>query len=82
MSDFTSKLKFSPGVNLGEKVEASANADGVGSMSFEVELDVEGDVGVPNGKHRRRFDERWLRDSQSKERFKVAQAMITTKQHY
>lgn len=47
-------------------------------MTFAVELedDVEGDVGVPKGRHRRRLVGRWLIDSQSKERFNVAQAMI------
>lgn len=64
---------------MGVKAEASANADGVGSMSFEVELEeVEFDAELPNGKHRRRFVGRWLMDSQSKDRFKVAQAIITT----
>lgn len=76
------RLENWPGVNLGVKAEASANADGVGSMSFDVELEeVEGDDWVPNGKQRRRFVGRWLRDSQSKERFKVAQA-ITTNRRY
>lgn len=55
------------------KIDASANGDGVGSMTLEVEVD--GDVGLPNGKQRRRFVGRWLIDSQSNERFNVAQAM-------
>lgn len=46
-------------------------------MTFAVEIDdVEGDVGVPKGRHRRRFVGRWLMDSQSKERFKVAHAIM------
>jgi hypothetical protein len=49
--------RHSPGVNLGVKADASAKGDGVGSMTLAVELeeDVEGDVGVPKGRHRRRF---------------------------
>jgi hypothetical protein len=48
-------------------------------MSFELEVDGEdeGDVGLPNGKHLRRLVGRWFSDSQSSERFKVAQAMVS-----
>lgn len=69
--------RHSPGVNLGVNADASAKGDGVGSMTLavEVEEDVEGEEGVPNGKHRRRFVGRWLMDSQSNDRFKVAHAM-------
>jgi hypothetical protein len=61
------------------KADASAKGDCVGSITLAVELDedVEGDVGVPKGRHRRRFVGRWLIDSQSKERFNVAHAMIS-----
>lgn len=70
-------LRNLPGVNLGVNDEASANGDCVASMIFEVELeDVEGEDGVPNGKHLRRLVGRWLIDSQSNERFNVAHAMI------
>lgn len=47
--------KNSPGVNFGVYEDASAKGDGVGSMSFDVELEVEGEVGLPKGKHRRRL---------------------------
>jgi hypothetical protein len=46
-----------PGVNFGAKIDASVNGDGVGSITFDAELeDVEGDDdGLPNGRHLRRF---------------------------
>lgn len=65
-----------PGVNLGTNDEASLNGDGVGSMIFELEADVDGDDDeLPNGKQRRLVG-RWLSDSQSSDLFKVAHAII------
>ena len=50
------KISDSPGVNFGVKTDASVNGDGVGSMTFAVALEVDGDeVGLPKGRHRRRF---------------------------
>lgn len=68
-----------PGVSFGVKDEASANGEAACSMSFELEVEGEdeGDVGLPNGKHLRRLVGRWFSDSQSSERFKVAQAMVS-----
>lgn len=61
------------------KDEASAKGEAACSMSFEVDVEgvEEGDVGLPNGKHLRRLVGRWFSDSQSRERFKVAQAMVS-----
>lgn len=42
------------GVNFGVNAEASANADGVVSVAI-LEVDVDGDEGVPKGRHLLRF---------------------------
>lgn len=53
MQSLRTAVSDSPGVSFGVNEAASANGDGVGSMILDV--DVEGDVGLPNGKQRRRF---------------------------
>lgn len=66
-----------PGVSFGANDDASPNGDGVGSITFELEADVDGvEVGLPKGKKRRRLVGRWLSDSQSSDRFKVAHAIF------
>lgn len=79
-----------PGVNFGQT--ASANGEGFGSITrialFEdeeaiAEADDDGLfwalllLGLPKGWHLRRFVGRWLRLSQSSDRFSVAQAILS-----